>query len=163
MARTLLVDDDHVELVVTALRDTAALRQRTATRAAGELARAKAAGTIRDDRPGAVRVARFLADADVLATVAEQLANAPERIVRNAVVTRDELAARGVDVSGIPDDTVPPDAEPRLRVVELTEDALVEAVAAAHDTGSPLPELDVREEDLDDVDAALPDLAGADA
>lgn len=153
MARTLLVDDDHVELVVTALRDTAALRQRTATRAAGELARAKAAGTIRDDRPGAVRVARFLADADVLATVADQLANAPERIVRNAVVTRDEVEAA----------TPPAEPEARLRVVELTEDALVDAVTAAHDTAGVLPELAVREEDLADVDAALPDLAPADA
>lgn len=159
MARTLLVDDDHVELVVTALRDTASLRQRTATRAAGELARAKAAGTIKDDRPGAVRVARFLADADVLATVADQLDRAPSRVLRNAVVTRDEVETDRADQRAALDED-----EPRLRVVEeLTADALAEAVASAHDDGTIPAELDVREEDLDDVAAALPELAGADA
>lgn len=70
------LDPDTRTLVIEALRAAADQRSRAATRAAGELADEKADGTITDERPGAVKIARWLADASRLVRAADAIAGA---------------------------------------------------------------------------------------
>lgn len=79
------IDDETRDLVVTALRSAGEQRQRAATKAAGELADEKANGTITDERPGAVKIARWLADAAKLDAAAGAIAAAPPAITEDAV------------------------------------------------------------------------------
>lgn len=67
---------DDRDRVVQALVDTAERYGRAASTAAGELERAKTAGEVKDDRPGAVKIARMLAEADTLRRTAETIRQA---------------------------------------------------------------------------------------
>ena len=99
--------------VVAALRQAADQRSRVAAAAAGEVLaaeqEAKAAGRRDDLRPAALRVTRFLGEANTLATIADRFEQAPESTLEAKVDAEmtNGLAAPAVDAGELPLDPAP--------------------------------------------------------
>lgn len=98
------------DLVVTALRSAADQRTRVARGAARKVAELKAAK--RDVRSQAVKVTDLLAEADVLAELANELEAATNVLVVRPAPTDEELDALRAQLAGDNTAVVVPDGEP---------------------------------------------------
>ena len=139
-----LATPDTRDLVVEALRSAASQRTRVATRAAREVAKAKA--DRRDVRSQAVKVTALLAEAAELGELADELADATEV----AVMSVDQ--AGKITTAPIPDPTAP------ARTPREVAEAALEGRDAEEDTP---PEDGAEEDDGTSLEAQrLAQLAG---
>lgn len=146
-----IATDETRELVVDALRSAADQRTRVARAAAGKVADEKRAG--KDVRSSAVRVTTLLAEADQLATIADELA-AAEALPVLAPVTEEQLAEARAQLAGdatatvVPDppedDGTSPEAQALAAAAGLT-DAIVEDGVDTGATAEDEPDGDVED------------------
>lgn len=144
-------------VVVDALRAQAAIRQRAATRAAGELAADRASGEVKDVRPAAVRIANVLAEASDLTAFADRLAAGGELVVPGAVdrTVVADLVAPLAPAAAEPGPT-PAAAVPVHLPEGTTGEDIAAALAELHAAGYvPATDEDATDADLAEVDAAL--------